>query len=226
MATISKESRRLDPETLATSALALADVEGLEAVTIRRLAQQHEVTPMALYRHFSDKDDLLAAVGDRMLADIVLPAPTEERWDVQLRAVLSAFVAALRPHPKAAQLTLFRVLVTEPGLAMAERTMELLTEGGFSVDDAAEIGRQSVCSLITLVTTEPGSNEDVEPVAREDALRQKRAALGALPPRRYPLVTAAADTLVCPSSTDRYYELGIDLAVAGIRGVLADLQKQ
>jgi AcrR family transcriptional regulator len=223
VATISKETaKRLDPAKLATSALVLADTEGLDAITTRRLALQHEVTPMALYRHFSDKDDLLAAIGDRMLADIELPAPNDDRWDVQLRAVLTAFVAALRPHPKAAQLTLFRVLVAEPGLAMAERTMELLTEGGFSVDDAAEIGRQSVCSLITLVTTEPGANEDVEPVAREDALRQKRAALGALPPRRYPLITAAADTLVCPSSTDRYYELGIDLVVAGIRGVLAD----
>ncbi|TDU89212.1 TetR family transcriptional regulator [Kribbella voronezhensis] len=227
MATISKETaRRLDPEKLAASALALADTEGLEAVTIRRLAQQHEVTPMALYRHFSDKDDLLAAIGDRMLADIVLPEPTDERWDVQLRAILTAFVAALRPHPKVAQLALFRILVTEPGLALAERTMELLTEAGFSVDDAAEVGRQSLCSLITLVTAEPGSAEVTDPIGREDALRAKRAALAALPPRRYPLITAAADVLVCPTSTDAYYDLGIDLAVAGICGVLTDRQQR
>jgi AcrR family transcriptional regulator len=226
VATISKETaRRLDPEKLATSALALADAEGLEAVTIRRLAQQHEVTPMALYRHFSDKDDLLAAIGDRMLSDIVLPAPTEERWDVQLQAILTAFLAALRPHPKVAQLALFRILVTEPGLALAERTMELLTEAGFSVDDAAEVGRQTLCSLITLVTTEPGSAEVTDPIGREDALRAKRAALAALPPRRYPLITAAADTLICPTSTDAYYQLGIDLAVAGVRGLLTDRQQ-
>jgi TetR/AcrR family tetracycline transcriptional repressor len=226
VATISKETaKRLDPEKLATSALALADIEGLEAITIRRLAQQHEVTPMALYRHFSDKDDLLAAIGDRMLADVVLPEPTDQSWDVQLHAVLTAFVAALRPHPKVAQLAMFRILVTEPGLAMAERTMELLTEGGFSVDDAAEVGRQSICSLITLVTMEPGAAEVTDPIAREDALRAKRASLAALPPRRYPLISAAADTLVCPASTDRYYELGVDLVVAGIRGILPDRQQ-
>jgi AcrR family transcriptional regulator len=223
VATISKETaKRLDPVKLATSALELADSEGLDAVTIRKLAQLHEVTPMALYRHFRDKDDLLAAIGDRMLEDIELPAPTDERWDIQLRAVLTAFVDALRPHPKAADLTLYRILVSEAGLAMAERTMELLTEGGFSTDDAAEVGRQSLCSLITLVTTEPGANEDTDPIAREDGLRAKRASLAALSPRRYPLITAAADTLICPSSTDRYYELGLDLVVAGIRGVLAD----
>ncbi|WP_270134272.1 TetR/AcrR family transcriptional regulator [Kribbella sp. CA-293567] len=218
--TSSQTSKRLDPALLATNALAIADAEGLEALTIRRLAQAHDVTPMALYRHFSDKDDLLAAVGDRILADLALPEPTDQPWDAQLRGVLDAFVAALRPHPKAAGLTLFRILVSPAGLAMAERTMELLTQGGFSADDAAEVGRQSICSLITLVTTEPGANEDTDPVTREDALRGKRAALAALSPHRYPLITAAADTLICPTSTDRYYALGIDLVVAGIRGVL------
>ena len=227
MATISKETaKRLDPDKLAATALEIADAEGLDAVTIRRLAQLHDVTPMALYRHFSDKNDLLAAIGDRLLADIRLPEPNDDRWDLQLRAVLTAFVDALRPHPKAADLTLYRILVFEAGLAMAERTMELLTSGGFSIDDAAEVGRQSLCSLITLVTTEPGANEDTDPIAREDALRVKRAALAALPPRRYPLISAAADTLICPSSTDRYYSLGMDMVVAGIRGVLADLQEE
>ena len=72
----------------------------------------------------------------------------------------------------------------------------------------------------------PGANEDTDPIAREDALRVKRGALASLPPRRYPLISAAADTLICPSSTDCYYSLGMDLVVAGIRGVLADLQEE
>lgn len=222
--TSSQTTKRLDPAQLATSALRLADAEGLEALTIRRLAQLHDVTPMAIYRHFADKDDLLAAVGDRILADIDLPEPNDEPWETQLRAVLAAFVAALRPHPKVAGLTLYRILICPDGLALGERTMELLTQGGFSVDDAAEVGRQSLCGLITLVTTEPGANEDTDPIAREDALRAKRASLSALSPHRYPLITSAADTLICPASTDRYYALGIDLAVAGIRGVLANLK--
>jgi TetR/AcrR family tetracycline transcriptional repressor len=220
--TTGQTAKRLEPGKLATSALEIADAEGLDALTIRRLAQLYDVTPMALYRHFSDKDDLLAAVADRILADIALPEPSDEAWDVQLRAVLTSFVKALRPHPKVAALTMFRILISPAGLALAERTMELLTQGGFSTDDAAEVGRQSVCSLIILVTAEPGATEDTDPVAREDGLRAKRASLAALSPHRYPLITSAADTLICPASTDRYYALGINLVVAGIRGVLAD----
>lgn len=220
---ISKEpARRLDPAKVVDSALAIADDEGPGYVTLRRLAGQHEVTPMALYRHFKDKDDLLAALGDRLLADVVLPEPNDEPWDRQLQQVLTAFVTALRAHPRLADLTLRRILVAQPGLAMAERAMELLTEGGFSVDDAAEVGRQAICTLIALVTNDPIAQEVSDPIAREDSLRRKRASLGALPPRKYPLVTAAADTLVCPTSTDGYYSLGIDLVVAGIRGVLEE----
>ena len=225
MPTLSKETPRrgLDPAKVVDSALQIADTEGLEAVTIRRLAQLHEVTPMALYRHFADKGDLLNAIADKLLADIDLPGPSSDRWDRQIRAVMTAFVDALRPHPNVAVLTLRRILVTEPGLVMSERTMELLIEGGFDPDYAAEVGRQSICSLIVLVTTEPGAGEDPEPEIREQSLRMKRAALGALDPKRYPLITSAADTLVCPTSTDRYYTLGIDLVVAGIRGVRQDL---
>jgi len=225
MPTLSKETPRrgLDPAKVVDSALLIADTEGLDAVTLRRLAQSHQVTPMALYRHFADKSDLLNAIADKLLADIDLPGPSGDRWDRQLRAVMTAFVEALRPHPNVAGLTLRRILVAGPGLVMAERTMELLIEGGFEPEYAAEVGRQAICSLITLVTTEPGAGEDPEPEIREQSLRMKRAALGALDPKRYPLITSAADTLVCPASTDRYYTLGIDLVVAGIRGVRQDL---
>ncbi|WP_327639519.1 TetR/AcrR family transcriptional regulator [Kribbella sp. NBC_00482] len=217
---ITKEtSRRLDPEKVVDTALTIADDEGPAAVSFRKLAAQHDVTPMALYRHFRDKDDLLAALGDRLLADVVLPEPTDEPWDVQLQALLGAFVTALRAHPRLADLTLSRILVAEPGLALAERALRLLIEGGFSTDDAAEVGRQSICSLIALVTTDPIVREVNDPEAREASLRRKRASLGALSPERYPLITSAASALVCPSSRDRYYDLGLELVVAGIRGV-------
>lgn len=209
--------RRLDPARIVASALAIADTEGLAAVTIRRLAQEHDVTPMALYRHFKDKDELLGAVADRLLADIEMPEPSQAPWDWQVREVLSAVVDALRPHPAAANLTLTRILLTEPGLELTERTLGLLIQGGFTPDQAGEIGRQSICSLITLITTEPGGSMD--PEIRQQQIRNKRAAIATLPPQRYPNVIAAADSLTDCADPEAYYQVGLDLVVAGIRGL-------
>jgi AcrR family transcriptional regulator len=176
---------------------------------------------MALYRHFKDKDDLLAALGARLLADVVLPEAADEPWDEQLRAVLTAFVSALRAHPRLADLTRTQILVAEPGLALSERVLELLIEAGFPLDDAAEVGRQTISRLVAMVTSDPIAREVTDPEARAASVRRKQAALNALSPEKYPRITAAARTLIWPKSQDRYYEVGIDLAIAGIRGLRA-----
>lgn len=211
--------RGLDPDRLVDSALGVADADGLGAVTIRRLAQQHDVTPMALYRHFRDKEELLDAVADRLLGGIALPEPDDRPWHEQIRDVLAAFLAALRPHPNVAQLTLARILTSVPGLALAERTLALLDEAGYAPDQAARIGRQVLCALVSLVSNEPGAGQHGDPEARDDALHAEKANLAALPPRRFPRVAAAADALTSTDRQDDYYRLGLDLAVAGLRGV-------
>src|SRR5215204_12226 len=68
----------LTRERLVQQALAVADAEGIDAVTIRRLATELGVTPMALYWHFKTKDDLLAGAADRVLEDVAVPPPGED----------------------------------------------------------------------------------------------------------------------------------------------------
>jgi AcrR family transcriptional regulator len=213
------EGRRgLNPDAIVNSALAIADVEGLDAVTIRRLAQEHQVTPMALYRHFRDKDDLLDALADRLLADVVLPRPDDRPWHEQMRSVLSALLTALRPHPDVAHLTLPKVLTSAPGLALAERCLTLLVNGGFDIDQAAEVGRQTLCSLVALVAAEPRLDPQTDENNREDVIAARRAALATLPASRYPNVVAAAGTLSYSADNERYYRIGLDLAVAAMTG--------
>jgi TetR/AcrR family tetracycline transcriptional repressor len=215
-----KIQRRLDPIKVVESALVIAESEGLAAITIRRLAQDHGVTPMALYRHFRDKEELLDAVVEQLLSEVVLPEPTDRPWHEQMRAVLAAVLDVFRPHPNTAGLTLTRILLSDPGLALAERTLGLLVDGaGFPKEEAAEIASQSICSLITLVATEPGAGLYADTEAREDAVRRKRAMLMSVSPRRYPHVVAAADALSSCADRDGYFDFGIDLVVAGMRGV-------
>jgi AcrR family transcriptional regulator len=211
--------KRLNREDLLTTALAVADAEGLDAVTIRRVAQAHDVTPMALYRHFPDKDGLLLALADRVLSGTVLPEPDDRPWDEQLRDVLTAFVAALRPHPNAAVLAFRGMVTTDPGLAVTERSLALMAEGGLSVERAAETASHILGALVALAIVAPGPPPGADPEEGDDAVRAKRATLLALSPRRYPHVVAAAEPLAACADTGRYFGRGVEMIVSGIRDV-------
>ncbi|NUP38924.1 MAG: TetR/AcrR family transcriptional regulator, partial [Streptomyces sp.] len=208
--------KRLNSEDLVTTALSVADAEGLEAVTIRRVAQLHGVTPMALYRHFPDKDGLLLALAGRLLSAAELPEPDDRPWHEQLHDVLGAFVAGLRPHPNAAILAFRGMVTTEAGLAITERTLALMARGGMSPERAAETASQILGSLVALAMALPGPPPGPDQEG-EDAVRAKRATLLALSPRRYPHIVAAADALAACADEERYLGRGVDMIVTGIR---------
>ncbi|GAB1643650.1 TetR/AcrR family transcriptional regulator [Krasilnikovia sp. MM14-A1259] len=210
---------RLSRDAIVASAVSLADTEGLDAVTIRRLAQEHGVTPMAMYWHFNDKDALLDGIAEYLIDAVKLPEPGAGTWDEQLRQVLEAFLAAIRPHPGVAGLSLRRIFAAESGLALAEHALSLLEAGGFAPARAAQVGRYLLCAVITLVTSDPNPQCGADVEAREEILRHKRAALEVLSPTRYPRVVAAAPSLVGCDDPDEYFALNIDLLVQGTRGV-------
>jgi AcrR family transcriptional regulator len=80
------------------AAIALADAEGLDAVSIRRVAAALETRPMGLYSHIERKDDLLDLMIDRMAGDFLLDAVADD-WRVALRDIARTTRAACLRHP-------------------------------------------------------------------------------------------------------------------------------
>src|ERR1700710_2347364 len=119
----------LSREVVADRALALADAEGIEAVTIRRLATDLGVTPMALYWHFRTKEDLLAGLAGRVLDDVEVPVRTGD-WTADIRATLIALVTAMRPHPQVAHLVADNVMAHPKGLDLTEAALSILGDAG------------------------------------------------------------------------------------------------
>jgi TetR/AcrR family tetracycline transcriptional repressor len=206
------------------TALRVADAEGLEAVTIRRLAQDLGVTPMALYWHFKDKEALLAALADRTWAecsaelDLALAARSGSSggdWD-QLLLTVELLVTVMRRHPAVAGLVPMRVTASEAGLRITEQTLGFLNERGFDPQRSAEIARYVLCSAVMLVESEPGA-EVARLHDRDEVMRQKHLALAALPPERYPHVVASAPYLTDCGNSDEYFSRAVSLVVDGIR---------
>src|SRR5689334_18844971 len=117
----------LSREVVADRALEIADAEGIEAVTIRRLATELGVTPMALYWHFRTKEDLLAGLADRVLDALELPDRGGD-WAEDIRAAMGALVTAMRPHPQVANLVPTRIVQHPKGRDLTERALQTLAD--------------------------------------------------------------------------------------------------
>jgi TetR/AcrR family transcriptional regulator, tetracycline repressor protein len=214
---------KLSKAAVVERALALADELGLEALTIRRLAQELGVTPMALYWHFRSKEELLAGLGDRVWAEIDIDLDPAAEWPVQLRGLLESLVAMLRAHPSASQLLLDgEKMHGEASIMATETALAVLRRGGFSPEQASEIASGALWTGLTLVMSEPGFDPAGTFEERTELMRQQRIRLAMLPPDRFPCVVEAAGPLTACDDPDFHYQFGIDLFIAGIVTVAAD----
>ncbi len=209
-------SPALTRDAVVDQAVAIADAEGLDAVTVRRVAQELGVTPMALYWHVSNKDELLAAMGDRLYAPLSAATDTGAPWQDQLRELADALLAAIVAHPRLAPLAGARVLGNDNGRRLTETALSLLESAGFSVPESAVISRRILHTILTMVTEQENLGAGLGPQEREAMVRDKKAALAALPPGAYPHLVAAIDDLTSCDDEVAYYSYSLDLLLAGI----------
>ena len=213
----------LSREAVVDRALDVADREGLAAVSIRRIAQDFDVTPMALYWHVKNKDELLAAMGDRVIDAVELPdLPADGGLD-RLRPLLDRLVTALARRPGSTELAQFRILQCPRGQMLAEQALTVLADAGFDRQRRANLARAALQSVVMLVVGSPGAEPDVPEDDRDEIRARKRAALAALPGDRFPHLVECADALTHCEDPHEYYAAGIDLFLAGVSTLAARL---
>jgi AcrR family transcriptional regulator len=123
----------LTKERILRTAVALADEEGVESLSMRRLAQELGVVPMALYKHVANKDEMLDGMVDVVVGEIDPPLPDAD-WKTAIRErVLSARRALLR-HPWASQVIESRTAPTPTVIEYMDSMIGILRAGGFSID--------------------------------------------------------------------------------------------
>ena len=123
----------LNRERVLTAAVVLADEAGIEALSMRRLAQELGVVPMALYKHVANKEELLDGMVDVLVGEIDPPA-RDTGWQSAVRLrVLSARKALLR-HPWARQVLESRTTRTPAVLGYMDSFIGMFLAGGFSID--------------------------------------------------------------------------------------------
>jgi AcrR family transcriptional regulator len=209
----------LTPRAVVEGALSLADLEGLETLTIRRLAKELGVTPMALYWHFRSKGELLDGMAARIFEEVDLSVDASAGWQEQLRALLGSMLGVLRAHPSSAILLSTRTASSEGSLRATEVALDILRRGGFSPNEATQIARHALSTVTNLVSGEPGVVAREESGEMIDTRRRARLFLESLPPERYPRLVEAAVPLSEGVDPDYYFAFGLDLLLAGIEAM-------
>lgn len=209
-----ERSRRSRSSVTAEEILQAAEdlaVDGFDAVTMRAVATRMGASPMALYRYFATKDELVSAMLDRALGRIEPPEPSAD-WRVDLETFARAHRAVLAAHPWAI-IPLFTY--SSPGLnatLIGEAAFGILARGGVT-------GTRAVATFSALLALNYGwfAFAGARDARRADADPEAELAAGlaALPPEHFPHTLAVADELAHYGS-DEQYSLALGLLLAGL----------
>lgn len=137
-----KRRNRLTKDALFEKALRIVDAEGLEALTMRRLASEVGVEAASLYHHVPNKDALLDGVLIRMRTEIRIPDPIPQDWKDLMQAIFAEYGRVLSAHPNLVSLAGRRV-ETDPDSGLV-----FLTQLGFSDDDAVELWQSLIACTV------------------------------------------------------------------------------
>jgi AcrR family transcriptional regulator len=134
--TKARSRRRLSRERVLRAAITHADAGGLEALTMRTLAEELGVAPMALYRHIANKDDLVDAMVDVVFSEIDLPASTAG-WKTAMRQRAISAREVLSRHRWAIGLMESRTNPGPANLRHHDAVIGTLRAAGFTIPMAA-----------------------------------------------------------------------------------------
>jgi AcrR family transcriptional regulator len=200
----------LSVEAIVEAALAILKSEGLEALSMRRVATALDTGAGSLYVYVSGREGLLEAVFDRIVATIELETPDPSRWREQLHSVLERMRDALITYPGIAAATMVDPPRTEVALGLLENLLGILLAGGLDAQDAAWAA-DIMSAQVTYAAIEAElRRRDSSALADEVAANFAR-----LPADRFPLITGHVAQLVAGDVGERF-RFAVDVVIDGV----------
>ena len=203
---------------IVAAAVGIMQAEGLERVTMRRLAERLDTGAASLYVYLRNTAELHAAILDELLASVDLspaapdPGPEAGDWRARLIALLRSYTGVLFEHPSLAQ----AALVIRPSgphfLDLFEAVLRLLAAGGVP-DKQAAWGADLLLHLATSTAAEQGTREQAAAAPGEEELLA--AAIRDAPAGRYPRIAALGADLMSGPGSDRF-DWAISATITGI----------
>ncbi len=199
----------LSEDAIVDAGLAILRSEGLDAMTMRRVAAALDTAAGSLYVYVNGRDGLLQAVFDRVIATIELEAPDPTQWRAQLLALMGRMRQALVDHPGSATAAMIDPPRTTAVLRLLENLLGILTAGGMNIQTAVW-----TADILAAHATYAAIEAEVRHANPETIAGELSANFARLPATDFPLLTAHAAELVT-GSVDARFHFAIDAIVDG-----------
>ena len=209
----------LSRAVITTTALDLVRQDGLDAVTLRKVADRLDTGPASLYVYVANREELLERMFDRVLSEVPAVKVSTRKWRERLAELFSGMLAALDRYPGIAYAGLGSMSTTPGGLAIVENALALLLAGG--VPDQAAAWACDALLLFTVATavehaierrpTLPGHKSP-----DKDYAGAARELFRSLPSARYPHLSQMAITMTAGGHAERF-GFGLNALIRGAR---------
>jgi AcrR family transcriptional regulator len=199
----------LSRDAIVAEALRRLTTNGLDGMSLRKVAMALDTGPASLYAYVEDLNELYALVLDRALAKVNLRDATNTSWRERLHAVLKSYARVLLASPGLAQLAFGTIAVGPNALRIAEKLLVLLEEGGVDLPTGAWAVDLLVL-YVTAIVAERGKG--VDSVAPEGTVEQ---AVSAFSERDYPRLHAARAELLSGTGEERF-AWALDVLLQGV----------
>lgn len=206
----------LDQGQVVQAALDLLDEVGLDALSMRRLAERLNIKAASLYWHVRDKDHLLALLADAIVAPLQAPDPSLP-WRERLEAMAEESRRVMLAHRDAARVLARSGPPTGPHrLRLVDEAFRTLIEAGFSPEETAHAGHLLNDYVTLFVVEEANLAEQGQELGSADARRW----LDTLPPGEYAGLRAVGDHLVSVDG-NALFRFGMEVLLDGLELRLA-----
>ncbi|HZQ82240.1 MAG TPA: TetR/AcrR family transcriptional regulator [Gaiellaceae bacterium] len=205
----------LTREWITDAALRVVDAEGLDGLSMRRLAEELGCHASALYSHVSGKDEVLQLVIDRVAAGIDVPDPDPARWQEQVKDVMRATRTAFLAHRDLAGASVANIPTGPNIVRLVDRLLAIFRAGGLP----PQVAGYAADLLPQFVTTSAYEfSLFSERMVREpEYFERLDAYYRQLPADQFPVLASMIDELLSPDEAeDARFEFGLDVIVRGL----------
>ncbi|MFT3714078.1 MAG: TetR/AcrR family transcriptional regulator C-terminal domain-containing protein [Archangium sp.] len=205
----------LSRELLTRTALQIVDAEGLEALSMRRLADELDAVPSALYAHVSGKPELIQLMLDQVAGEIEVPDAQGSHWEDQLKTAARSMQKNLAKHRDLAWANLGNLPAGHKALAVVEKLLAILRAGGMP----KQISAYAIDVLPLFISASVYEGSLFVSKLEKDPKYFERMAdyFRALPVERFPVSSELVEEMIAPEEAhDARFEFGLDVIVRGL----------